>query len=66
VTEQANDAVLTVLQEKLQEHLENLRDNIAMNGCKSYPDYTHQTGIIKGLVVAEDLLLQLDRSLTEE
>ena len=66
MTSKANDTVLVLLQEKLQEHLRSMSDNVAMNGCKSYPDYTHQTGIIKGLVVAEDLLLQLDRSLTQD
>lgn len=59
----AADSVLETLREKIRDEMNAYTDNMASGGCKSYPDYTHQTGIITGLAVAERLLLDLDELL---
>ena len=62
----AKDDVLEHLRQKIREHMNTHADHMAEGGCKSYPDYTHQTGVIEGLALAERELLDLDARLHED
>jgi hypothetical protein len=61
----ANDTILEQLRQKIREHLNETADGMANGSCKSYPDYTHMTGVIYGLGLAERELLDIDQRLTE-
>lgn len=61
----ANDQVLETLRGKLRERMNHITDAMAGGACKSFPDYTHATGVIEGLALAERELLDLDQSMQQ-
>ena len=66
MTEQANDVLLESLRKKIRYELNETSDTMTGGGCKNFPEYTHYTGIIKGLAWAESMLLELDEKITAE
>ena len=59
-----NNALAT-LQEEIRKELHEYANHVDGGGCKHFPDYTHDTGVIKGLAIAERLLLDLDKRIEE-
>ena len=55
----SNNALAT-LQEIVRAHMNDITDDMVGGSCKDYSDYTHQTGLIKGLAIAERELLDLN------
>ena len=55
-----SDNVLTTLQKELRTHMNDITDDMVGGSCKDYSEYTHQTGLIKGLAIAERELLDLN------
>ncbi len=51
---------LDMLQQRLREMMNNYSNSMIGGSCKNFPEYTHQTGIIYGLALAERELLDLD------
>jgi hypothetical protein len=41
-------------------------DHVAGGACKNFPEYTHHTGIIYGLALAERMLLDLHDKIEAE
>jgi len=62
---QATDQVLEQLRTKLRERMNAHADALAQGACKNFPEYTHTTGVIEGLALAEVDLLELDKQITE-
>ncbi len=56
----AKDEVLEHLRGELREELNTVTDNIALGGCKDFPEYQYQVGLINGIAWAERALLDLD------
>jgi hypothetical protein len=59
----ARDEVLEQLRQKIRGHLNERADHMAEGSCKNFPEYTHQTGVIEGLALAERELLDIDQRL---
>lgn len=57
--------VLEALRDEIRREMNEITDNMATGSCKTYPDYTHNTGVIKGLAMAERALLDLDKRIDE-
>jgi hypothetical protein len=53
------DTILSALQEKLRNDMNDLADHMAGGGCKSFEEYQKVVGIIEGLARAERELLDL-------
>jgi len=47
------------LRKEIRKDLDDLTDAISTGAAKSYDEYTHYTGVIKGLAQAERLVLDL-------
>jgi hypothetical protein len=47
------------LRKEIRKDMDDLTDAIASGGASSYDEYTHYTGVIKGLAQAERLVLDL-------
>lgn len=62
----ADDPVLKALQIKIRDEMNSTSDSVIGGGASNYPQYTHFTGIIKGLAWAEEMLLTLDGQVTTE
>jgi hypothetical protein len=58
--------VLGVLQAKYREEMNTQADHVAGGACKNFPEYTHHTGIIYGLALAERMLLDLHDKIEAE
>ena len=54
-----SDNALELLKELIRTQMNNITDNVATGSCTDFADYAHQTGIIKGLALAERELLDL-------
>ena len=52
-----------VLRQLLRNHMNDRADHLAGNGANSFPEYTHITGVIEGLAIAERELLDLKRQI---
>ena len=65
-TETATDQVLEILRGKLRMLMNDTSDVMINGRCKSFPDYTHMTGVVEGLALAERELLDLDAKLRNE
>jgi len=57
---------LTALKIKIREIMNTLTDDMATGSCHSYSDYTHMTGQIKGLALAERELLDLQEKIEHD
>lgn len=54
---------LDVLRERIRKILNDVADDIIGGSCQNYPQYTHKTGVIEGLAIAERELLDLQQEL---
>ena len=61
----AGNHALSALQEILRQRMNEQADHVATGGCADYPSYTHITGVIKGLAIAERELLDLDERMEQ-
>ena len=59
------DGFAEVLRKKIREDMNNYTDDIANGMCKSFDDYQHLCGVIKGLAYAERHLLDLVKAAEE-
>jgi hypothetical protein len=60
----ASDALIA-LQDKLLDEMDRFAIHVAEGHCKDFSEYKHETGIILGLKMAENELLELDRKIEE-
>lgn len=56
----ARDETLEHLRGKIRDIMNATSDTMIEGSCKDYPEYTHNTGIIYGLALAERELLDID------
>ncbi len=61
----ASNHALESLRTQMRGLMNKFQDDMASGGCRDFPDYTHKTGIIEGLALAERELLDLDQRMTE-
>ena len=47
------------LRKEIRKDMDDITDSLAVGSAKSYEEYAHMTGVIKGLAQAERLLLDL-------
>ncbi len=57
------DGLLAKIDRDLNEEAIAINDNIISGGCKDFADYGHQTGILKGLAMAQRAIRDLDEQL---
>ncbi len=53
------------LRKKIREELNNVADNLAADGAKSFDEYRFNTGMVAGLAIAERYVLDLEESLKD-
>ena len=54
------------LRASLREESIAVNDHVINNGCRDYAEYTHQTGVIKGLALAERLINEMQERLERQ
>ncbi|MCW3977876.1 MAG: hypothetical protein NWE77_08085 [Candidatus Bathyarchaeota archaeon] len=52
---------LETLREEIRKMMNEWSDHLSSGGCKDFAEYTHGTGVIKGLALAERELLDLNK-----
>ena len=62
----ATNNVPATLQVKVREKMNEFSDHMIGGACRDYADYTHMTGIIEGLAIAERELLDLVKEQDED
>jgi hypothetical protein len=55
--------ILASLHEEVRKTMNDVSDDMINGACSKYSDYTHTTGIIKGLAMAERAILDLNERL---
>ena len=63
---QASNSALETLRKRIREQMDNLSDDIALGGCKTFEDYQKMTGILEGFARAERELLDLSEQLEKQ
>jgi len=56
---------LDLLNQKLRAMMNEYVDTIGLGGCKNFPDYTHLTGVVEGLALAERELKDIQKMMNE-
>lgn len=51
--------ILTILQSKMREDMNEIADLMAADGCKSFDEYRKMAGIVEGIARSERHLLDL-------
>tara|TARA_R110000787_G_scaffold129363_3_gene241202 strand:+ start:673 stop:867 length:195 start_codon:yes stop_codon:yes gene_type:complete len=60
-----NDGTLSLLKNKIREHMNGLADHLAIGGAQSMEEYRKICGTIEGLAWMEREILELDEKLGE-
>jgi hypothetical protein len=63
---EVSDRSLDTLRQAIRGQMNDISNNIIGGGCTDFAEYTHQTGVIKGLAIAERELLDLDKRIEDE
>jgi hypothetical protein len=66
IKSKAENQVLEALRGSIRRIMNDAADHLAAGGCQDYSQYSHQTGVIKGLAIAERELLELDDLMLRE
>lgn len=53
-----SDDLLKYLSKKVHEEVEVIKQDIAMGKAKDYGDYKHACGMVRGLLIANNILLE--------
>lgn len=51
--------LIDVVMKKIYEEVDSLTDSLSHGGAKSYEDYRHVVGVIRGLETVVDIILTL-------
>ena len=66
MTIHVSNNVLSGLHTRIRELMNDRADHVSGGGCKDFAEYSHQTGVIEGLAMAERELLDLNERMERE
>jgi len=61
-----NSQFAEVIVKQIRKELNNLADNAASGTCNSYEEYKYLCGVIRGLAIAEEYVIDLAKKIEEE
>ena len=66
MTIHVSNNVLSGLHNAIRALMNDRADHVSGGGCKDFAEYSHQTGVIEGLALAERELLDLNKRMEQE
>lgn len=61
-----NDELLKYLSKQIQEEIGVIRDDLAMGKAKDHGDYKHACGMVRGLLIANNILMETSERMKKD
>jgi len=61
-----NDELLKYLSKQIQEEIVVIKDDLAMGKAKDHGDYKHACGLVRGLLMANNILIETSERMKKD
>jgi len=61
-----NDELLKYLSKQIQEEIVVIKDDLAMGKAKDHGDYKHACGLVRGLLMANNILMETSERMKKD
>lgn len=61
-----SDDLLKYLSKKIQEEVEVIKNDLALGKAKDHGDYKHACGMVRGLLVANNILMETSERMRKD
>jgi hypothetical protein len=61
-----NDELLKYLSKQIQEEIAVIKDDLAMGKAKDHGDYKHACGLVRGLLMANNILMETSERMKKD
>lgn len=61
-----NDELLKYLSKQIQEEIVVIKDDLAMGKAKDHSDYKHACGLVRGLLMANNILMETSERMKKD